>query len=175
MPRSPVVVANLPPAVRLRVQWRRLLHNLNLLRKGDPAEVVDAAFSVGDAIGGMSQERQMRRIFATPEGQALWQHKESLSDALSDHAALASMPPGSLGRVFLAFCRRHGLVSRDLVEHQHAMSRDYHKLDPVRQWWNDRHAVMHDILHVLAGYDATHAGESALMCFSLPHRLNDRA
>ena len=55
------------------------------------------------------------------------------------------------------------------------MSRDYALLDSVRQWVSDRFNVMHDLWHVLAGYDATHAGESALMCFSLPQRANDRA
>jgi ubiquinone biosynthesis protein COQ4 len=55
------------------------------------------------------------------------------------------------------------------------MSRDYAGLDPVRQYVADRFTVMHDLWHVLVGYDATTAGESALMCFSLPQRVNDRA
>ena len=45
----------------------------------------------------------------------------------------------------------------------------------LHQEMNDRLVVMHDLWHVLLGYDATNAGESALMCFMLPHRFNDRA
>ncbi len=166
---------HLPRRAPRPVQWRRLFENLKALHDGAPERILDAAYSVGDAIGGMSEERQLRRILATPEGRELWARGSSLTDALADHDALARLPEGSLGRTFLAFCRRHGLHSRALVEHQHAMSRDYHQLDPVRRWFNDRLVVMHDLWHVLAGYDATTAGESALMCFMLPHRFNDRA
>ncbi len=170
-----ISIEDLPRCIPRPVQRKRLLHHLKELNDGDPTKILDAAYSVGDAIGGMSEERQLRRILATPEGQALWTRGTSLTDALADHSALARLPQGSLGRAFLAFCQRHGLNSRELVEHQHAMSRDYHQLDPVRQWFNDRLVVMHDLWHVLLGYDATNAGESALMCFMLPHRFNDRA
>jgi len=170
-----ISIDDLPRRTSRPVQWKRLFQNLKALHDGDPARILDAAYSVGDAIGGMSEERQLRRILATREGRELWTRGRSLTDALADHDALARLPRGSLGRAFLAFCRRHGLNSRALVEHQHAMSRDYHRLDPVRQWFNDRLVVMHDLWHVLTGYDATTAGESALMCFMLPHRFNDRA
>lgn len=175
MTKLPISFEDLPPGIPRPVQWKRLLRHLKALNDGDPAEILDAAYSVGDAIGGMSEERQLRRILATPEGQELWARGSSLTDALADHDALGRLPNGSLGRAFLTFCQRHGLNSRALVERQHAMSRDYHQLDPVRQWFNDRLVVMHDVWHVLLGYDATNAGESALMCFMLPHRFNDRA
>jgi ubiquinone biosynthesis protein COQ4 len=175
MANLPVLIEDLPRCIPRPVQWARLLRNLKALHDGDPAKILDAAYAVGDAIGGLSEERQLRRILATPEGQELWARGSSLTDALADHDALARLPDGSLGRAFLVFCQRHGLNSRALVEHQHAMSRDYARLDPVRQWFNDRLVVMHDVWHVLLGYDATNAGESALMCFMLPHRFNDRA
>ena len=165
----------LPPAVLRPVQWGRLREQLAILNGADPAKVLDAAFSVGDALGGMSDERHLLRLLASSSGQKLVAARVSLVDALSDHDALRSMPPGSLGRVFLAFSERHGLDARKLIESQHAMSRDWAQLDPVRQWLSDRLTVMHDLWHVLAGYDATPAGESALMCFSLPQRVNDRA
>ena len=170
-----VSVDDLPRCIPRPVQWRRVGQHLRALNEGDPQQLLDAAYSVGDAIGGMSEERQLERILATPEGQALWVRASSLTDVLADHEALSRLPDGSLGRSFLVFCQRHGLNSRELVEHQHAMSRDYDRLDPVRQWFNDRLVVMHDLWHVLLGYDATNAGESALMCFMLPHRFNDRA
>ena len=175
MTNAPVSIDALPAEVARPVQWRRLWRSLAVLNGGDPTQVLDAAFAVADSIGGMSDARQLRRLLASTEGQALWQRGGSLAAVLSDHAALAALPEDSLGRAFLAFCQRHGLHAQALIEHQHAMSRDYARLDPVRQWFFDRLVVMHDILHVLAGYDATTAGESALMCFLLPHRFNDRA
>lgn len=166
---------SLPPARPRPVQWRRLKEQLAVLWEADPAKVLDAAFSTGDAIGGMSDERQLRRILASDEGRSIVVERASLTEALADHAALRAMPRGSLGRAFLAFSEHHGLDPRALIESQHRMSRDYAHLDPVRQWISDRLTVMHDLWHVIAGYDATHAGESALMCFSLPQRVNDRA
>lgn len=170
-----VSLENLPPATTRPLQWKRLKKQLEILWEADPAKVLDAAFSTGDALGGMSDERQLRRLLACDEGQAILAERASLTEALADHDALRAMPEGSLGRVFLAFSERHGLNPRQLIESQHAMSRDYADLDPIRQWISDRFTVMHDLWHVIAGYDATHAGESALMCFSLPQRVNDRA
>ena len=168
-------IDSLPPGRTRPVQWKRLWRQLQILQRTDPATVLDAAFSVGDALGGASEERQVRRFLATFEGPDLIAAGVSLTDALADHDALRAMPDGSLGRAFLAFSERHGLDARKLIESQHEMSRDYAQLDPVRQYLNDRFTVMHDLWHVLAGYDATNAGESALMCFSLPQRVNDRA
>lgn len=170
-----VSIESLPPARQRPIQWKRLWQNLSVLYDGDPQRVLDAAFSVGDALGGMSEERQLIRVLESPDGQRLIAQKSSLPDALADHAALREMPAGSLGRAFLAFSERHQIDSRKLIESQHDMSRDYADLDPIRKWQNDRSTVMHDLWHVLAGYDATTAGESALMCFSLPQRVNDRA
>lgn len=166
---------SLPPAVPRPVQWKRLYDQLAILWDADPAKVLDAAYSTGDSIGGMSEERQIRRILATAEGRLLYARHASLTDALADRDALQSMPEDSLARAFLAFSKFHGLDSRALIAKQHEMSRDYATLDPLRQWFSDRFTVMHDLWHVLCGYDATHAGESALMCFSLPQRVNDRA
>lgn len=165
----------LPAAAPRPVQWRRLWDNLAILNAADPAKVLDAAFSVGDALGGTSDERHLRRVLKSPEIQQLIIADSSLVEVLADHDALGAMPPGSLGRAFLAFSQRHGIDPRKLIESQHAMSRDHSRLDPVRQWLSDRLTVMHDLWHVLAGYEASTAGESALMCFSLPQRVNDRA
>jgi ubiquinone biosynthesis protein COQ4 len=148
---------------------------LAILDGSDPAKVLDAAFSVGDALGGMSDERHLRRMLESPVVQQMIVDKVSLVDALADHDSLGAMHPASLGRAFLAFSQRHGIDPRKLIESQHAMSRDHAQLDSLRQWLSDRLTVMHDLWHVLAGYEASTAGESALMCFSLPQRVNDRA
>ena len=166
---------NLPPAPRRPVQWRRLREQLDILGESDPAKVLDAAYSTGDALGGGSEERLVRRFLASADGQRLLAKRPCLTEALADHAGLAGMPLGSLGRAFLAFSEHHRLDPRALIASHHAMSRDHARLDPVRRWIRDRMTAMHDVWHVIAGYDATPAGETALMCFSLPQRLNDRA
>ena len=171
----PASLDELPRAVARPVQWQRLRENLADLRAGDPTRILDAAYSVGDAIGGMSDERHLRRLWKSASGRDLLARRPSLADALSDRSALAALPPESLGHQFLRFAERHGIDSQALLVSQHAMSRDYDALDPLRQWLSDRLTVMHDLWHVLVGYDATTPGEAALMCFSLPQRVNDRA
>jgi len=166
---------DLPAPVARPVEWARLRLHLGRLRDGDPAHILDSAYSVGDAIGGMSDERHLQRLWRTPRGRALLASGSSLVDALADRSALAAMAPGSLGRAFLAFSERHGIDVLALIRSEHAMSRDYASLDPLRRWLSDRLTVLHDLWHVLVGYDATPPGESALMGFSLPQRANDRA
>jgi ubiquinone biosynthesis protein COQ4 len=173
-----VVINDLPPAVKRPVQWNRLRDNLGILHRGEEG-VLDAAFSVGDAIGGQSDERQLRRLLQTDLGQQLVaRHRDAplgLAQCLSDFSALDAMPANSLGRAYSDFARRHGLDPLELIESQHRMSRDYDQLDPVRRWLCDRLTVMHDLWHVLTGYEAVPSGEAALMCFSLSQRINDRA
>ena len=39
---------------------------------------------------------------------------------------------------------------------------------------SDRLTVLHDLWHVLSGYDAVSPGESAIICFSIPQGLTYR-
>lgn len=172
LPRS---LAELPRAVPRPVQWARLRLHLGRLAAGRPEHILESAYSVGDSIGGMSDERHLRRLWCSEKGRALLESGSSLPDALADRRALRSMAPNSLGRAFLDFAERHGIDVLALLESEHAVSRDYHQLDPLRRWLSDRLTVSHDLWHVLVGYDATPPGESALMGFSLPQRANDRA
>ena len=50
LPRS---LAELPPAVARPVQWKRLKLHLDRLAAGRPEHILESAYSVGDAIGGM--------------------------------------------------------------------------------------------------------------------------
>jgi ubiquinone biosynthesis protein COQ4 len=171
----PESLDDLPAPVQRPVQWDRLRLHLGRLRDGKPEHILESAYSVGDSIGGMSDERHLRRLWRTPRGRELLASGASLVDALADRDALRAMAPNSLGRAFLAFAERHGIDVLALIESEHKVSRDYAQLDPLRQWLSDRLTVSHDLWHVLAGYDATPPGESALMGFSLPQRANDRA
>ncbi|MFO0689505.1 MAG: Coq4 family protein [Myxococcota bacterium] len=168
-------LADLPAAARRPVQWRRLFDALAALRGGDPARAVDGAYTVQDAIGGASDERMLARLLSTPEGRALASERSSLPAVLADRAALRRLPEGSFGRVYASFCDRNGIDPHALVDASHRMSRDYERLDPVRRWWSDRLTVIHDLAHVLAGYETSIAGEAALMGFFLAQRVNDRA
>jgi len=167
-------LAALPPAPRRPVQWRRTWKQIELIHSADPRYVLDAAYGIKDALGGMTDERLLRRVLRDPVGRALVAERPDLPSLLADHEALARMPEGSLGRAYLHFAKRHGINAAALIESEHRMSRDFGKLDPLRQWFSDRLTVLHDLWHVLAGYDAISPGESALICFSIPQGLTYR-
>ena len=46
-----------PQSLAEMIGQQRLRENLAILRGGDPAKLLDAAYSVGDSIGGMSPSR----------------------------------------------------------------------------------------------------------------------
>ena len=170
-PGAALSLDRLPPAPRRPIQWRRAWRQVQIIWEGRAENQVDAAYAINDALGGLNDERLLRRLLARSDGRRLLAERPLLPELLADHAALRAMPAGSLGRAYLAFAERHGLNARKLVDSQHRMSRDFGRLDPLRQWLSDRLTVLHDLWHVLAGYDATHAGESALICFSIPQGL----
>jgi ubiquinone biosynthesis protein COQ4 len=167
-------LARLPAPPRRPVQWRRAWRQVQLLWRGRPEDAVDAAYAIKDALGGQTDERLLRRMLADSTGRELLARRPRLPALLSDHSALARLPDGSFGRAYLAFCRRHRINAATLVESENRMSRDFGRLDPLRQWFSDRLTVLHDLWHVLGGYDATQPGESAMICFSLPQGLGYR-
>jgi ubiquinone biosynthesis protein COQ4 len=164
----------LPAAPARPVQWRRAWRQVRLLWRGHPEDALDAAYAIKDALGGRTDERLLGRMLAHPIGRELVARRPDLPALLSDHDALARLPEGSFGRAYLAFCQRHRINAASLVESENRMSRDFGHLDPLRQWFSDRLTVLHDLWHVLGGYDATHPGESAMICFSLPQGLTYR-
>ena len=61
-------------------------------------------------------------------------------------------------------CQPDSVQVTELVGSSYELSPGDHRL-----------TVIHDLSHVLAGYDTSVAGEAALMCFFLAQRVNDRA
>jgi len=167
-------LSKLPPAPRRPVQWRRAWKQVELIWEGRPENLLDAAYAIKDALGGPTDERLLRRVLDESVGRRVVARRAALPALLADHASLGAMPEGSLGREYLAFAVRHGLNAAKLVDSEHRMSRDFGHLDPLRQWFSDRLTVLHDLWHVLAGYDATPPGESAIICFSIPQGLRYR-
>ena len=167
-------LSEFPPAPSRPIQWRRAWKQVELLWEGRPENALDAAYAIKDALGGATDERLLRRVLEEPAGRRVVARRLSLPALLADHASLGAMPEGSLGREYLAFALRHGLNAAKLVDSEHRMSRDFGHLDPLRQWFSDRLTVLHDLWHVLAGYDATPPGESAIICFSIPQGMSYR-
>jgi len=167
---SPLEIA--PPLPPNPIAWRRAWRLLGELI--DDPEATEKVFEIMDAVGGRGHERFFQRFAAHPEGRALLRERPSLVDAMADHAALAALPAGTLGRTYLDFALARRFAADGLVEINHAQhdaESDPH--DEHRRFYFDRVTAMHDLWHVLTGYGTDEAGEATLLAFTfaqLPSR-----
>jgi ubiquinone biosynthesis protein COQ4 len=155
-----------PPPPPLPFQWRRAWRLLRELI-ADP-ERTDKVFDVLDAAGGSGNESSFQAFAADPAGRRLLRERPSLVDALADHAALGSLPRGSLGRAYLDFARARDFAADGLIEANHTRSDAADEaVDPDRRWYYDRLTTQHDLWHVLTGYGTDEAGEATLLAFTV--------
>ena len=94
---------------------------------------------------------------------------------LADRERLASYPPESFGRAYLAFAERNGFAADGLVQaNDRGMGGANDGLDPDRRWFFERGTLIHDLWHVLTGYETDGAGEIGLLAFSFSQGLASR-
>jgi len=145
-------------------QWRRALRALrNLLDDPDRTEF---AFEVFEALDPDQHARSLSCMLDHAEGRRVYAERPSLLGALGDREALERLPEESLGRAYLQHIDRHGLDPGKLVE----LGRQRERVtapDAELRWVAERSELCHDLWHVLSGYGADGAGESALLLFSL--------
>jgi ubiquinone biosynthesis protein COQ4 len=155
-----------------RLRWARAFRSLRALLT-DPDDTAKA-IEVNLSIGARDFERSFQRFAATPEGRALLAERPSLAAVLSDHASLAQMDPESLGRAYLAYLERTGFTTTGLLELQDATQSRWEReqgfppLDAIRAWYRDRWLLVHDLSHIVTGYDTDDLGEAALLAFMQP-------
>jgi ubiquinone biosynthesis protein COQ4 len=168
-----------PPAAR-PVQWRRAIRALRELL-ADPTHT-EKAFEVFLALDGDEEERGFQRLLAEAQGRRLAAERPCLLSRLADRVGLAALPPDSFGRAYLAYLERNGFAADGLVKLKEEMEayaasigEQLPILDPAREWFRVRGLLMHDLWHVLTGYNTDGPGETALLGFSyaqLPGRAN---
>jgi ubiquinone biosynthesis protein COQ4 len=152
-----------PPRRRnLRLAWRRLQELI------DDPEQTEKVFELMEAFGGEGDERCFQRFLRSPQAACLLTERPDLSRLLGDADALAAMPMGSLGRRYLEFRERAGVLASGLVELNHDSLPSDAELDPERCWFFDRLTAAHDLWHALTSYGTDEAGEMALLAFSVP-------
>jgi ubiquinone biosynthesis protein COQ4 len=147
------------------VQWRRAARALWQMRGNYDSRLI---MEYATALEGDDGERGFADFHAQPGAADLERERPCLASALDDWERLAELPPNSLGRAYLALARRDQIRVRDLVAASHALPDERERApDPLRRWYRDRMTAMHDLLHVLTGYDRDRAGELQLMGFTL--------
>ncbi len=143
-------------------QWRDAFRAVgNLLRdKEDTTQV----FAIMSALRGNAIEKGAARFASLPEGRAILDREEELLDILADRKWLASLPEGSLGRVYLDFMIRENITAEGLVEASEDTG--YMVDNPVVARYGRRVRDQHDLWHVISGYGRDGVGEACVVAFS---------
>lgn len=127
-------------------------------------------FLLGEAIKGRSPIVLRERFRADPQGRQCLTERRSLLPTLGRTEWLASLPPGSFGRVYHDFLAEQNLSAQGLVD----VSRDSLGFTPDdgsdRYFIGQRLRDIHDLFHVLAGFGRDEVGELCVLAFSFPHQ-----
>ncbi len=162
-----------PPLPARPIQWRRAKRLIQELIAAP--EETDKVFELIDAMGGRGDERTVQRFASHPDSQQMLVEKPSLLAALAERDRMQALPEESFGRAYLAFAHRNGFaVDGLLVSRDRGLGELNAQLDPERRWFFDRLNLMHDLWHVLTGYETDAAGETALLAFSVGQGLANR-
>jgi ubiquinone biosynthesis protein COQ4 len=137
-----------------------------LLRNPDDTARV---FDVIDALSGRTRARVFERFRAHSDGRRLLAQRPDLLARLSDRDRLLALPEDTLGRRYAEFMQREKISADGLVAANEA-TRD--ELPPDRRWFADRLRDMHDLWHVVTGYERDLIGEAALLAFTFAQTRN---
>lgn len=134
-----------------------------VLRDPDDTE---AGVQVVLAFAGSTQERLYQRVRRDGCGARILRERPPVRARLRDARYLSSLPPGSLGREYLAWMGPEGL-SADALSEADVRARDLSvALDDERRFLRDYITDLHDLWHVVTGYGRDYVGEVALAIFS---------
>jgi ubiquinone biosynthesis protein COQ4 len=135
----------------------------------DP-EATQEVFIILRAMRGRSGITLFNRFRQSAMGARILAEKRSLFAALSDDAALAAMPVGSLGHDYHRFMASENLSPEGLVAPSQAFRDD--QVSEGVALFRDRMRDMHDLTHTLTGYGRDPLGELCLLAFMYAHTGN---
>lgn len=138
-----------------------------LLRNPDDLPQV---FAIIDALSHPTHVRILRGLQRSQNGRALVAERPRLADHLTDRAALAALPDGSLGRAYLAFMEREGISLDGIVKAAEASGVKDGTTD--LEFVPERLRDTHDLWHVVTGYHGDLVGELCLLAFTFAQTRN---
>lgn len=134
-----------------------------LLRDPDDTEKV---FDIIDALSGRAVERAFDRFRATETGARLLETRPDLVAVLNDHDRLRSLPVGTLGRAYGDFVAREHISADGLIGASERIAEPDPDVPESRYWFGARLRDMHDLWHVVTGYNRDLIGEASLLAFT---------
>ena len=155
--------------------------NLKLARRAmevlaeDPDDTTQAIVAIA-AMSGNSNERLLRRFKKSPKGQQILAERRDLYGILCDRERLLAMPEGSLGRTICEWFMREGISADGLAGASEAAADQFPDrlvdLGEEARTFGSRLLNLHDVFHVLTGYDRDMRGEIAVLAFTVAQTWN---
>jgi len=147
-----------------RRDWLTAMRALvRLLRDADDTAQV---FRIMRALNGDIAGRNYRKLLTVPDGGRLAYRRVELAQRFSDRAWIDGFPAGTVAAAYRAFLDRTGYSAQGLVELSTAEGISQSTEHP-HAWFGRRERDVHDIWHILTGYEADEPlGEACLAAFS---------
>ncbi|HYZ47782.1 MAG TPA: Coq4 family protein [Sphingomonas sp.] len=157
--------AQLPiPGTSTRRDWKGALVALRrLLANGDDTVQV---FRIMRALNADTAARNYRKLLTLPGGGRIAYRRTELAELFSNPAYIAAFKPGTVGAAYRDFLNRTGYSAMGLAQVSMADNVP-HDAEHPHAWFGRRERDIHDIWHVLTGYQADEPlGEACLVAFS---------
>jgi ubiquinone biosynthesis protein COQ4 len=151
-------------------KWRHAIRAFVAYRQ-DPENIDNAVHQI-DAwaeVFGRGDNTMRRRMRATKTGNRLIDERHPILSLLTNREGLSAMPDDSVGRAYLQFTESRGIDPTELAEIvRNARSESGGFVPNASEevaYLHDRFRDMHDLFHVLTGYDTDMGGEFGLHGF----------
>ena len=125
-------------------------------------------FEIMNALAGRSIEWGYQRLLDSPEGGLQAYERVELSDRLQDRRWLAQFAPDTVGAAYRTFVETRNLSAYGLADESRKVADTEIEAAHPRAWYARRLRDVHDIWHVLTGYQTDALGEACVVAFSLP-------
>ena len=148
-----------------RREWGTALRALvRLLR--DPDDTVQV-FRIMRALNGDTAARNYRKLLLQRDGGRLAYRRVELAERFSDRSWIDSLPEGTVAAAYRDFLDRTGYSAQGLADVSYADGVFEANAEHPHAWYGRRERDVHDIWHILTGYQADEPlGEACLVAFS---------
>lgn len=125
-------------------------------------------FEIMRAMGSNKPPKGYERLLATPGGGRLAYDRVELSQPFGDDAWLDSFAPGTVGAAYRDFIRKNNISAAGLAEAARRSMTAEPQFKHPHTWFGRRIRDIHDVWHVLSGYNTDGLGEGCVVAFSYP-------
>lgn len=153
--------SGMPPRKVEPLRAMRAMRRL-IADKDDTGQV----FEIMNALSGSSIKRGYDKLLDHPYGGVAAYERPELADILQDRDMLAGLPEGSVGRAYLDFINAQDFSAYGLAGESQKVGDTLIEAAHPHAWYARRLRDIHDLWHVLTGYEADALGEACLVGFS---------